>query len=96
MSEACGIGHPNGAGYGYIQYKYVEQYGSAYTTTVPTLDNGGGGGGNGGGGSGGGGGGPTTSCDYKCADYSFSANECYQGWQCDAQGQCLSYTGCTH
>ena len=49
------------------------------------------GGGNGGGG--GGGGGPTT-CDYKCSDYSFTANQCYQGWQCDAQGQCLSYTGC--
>jgi len=77
-----GLNNPNGAGYGYIQYKYVEKYGSAYTTTVPTLDNGGGGGG------------PTT-CDYKCSDYGYSPNECYQGWQCDTAGACLSYTGCT-
>ena len=79
-----GVNNPNGAGYGYIQYKYVEQYGSAYTTTVPALDNGG----------------PTPTpapaCDYKCSDYSFTANQCSQGWQCDAQGQCLSYTGCTN
>ena len=89
-----GVNNPNGAGYGYIQYKYVEQYGSAYTTTAPALDNGGGGGAGGGGtgGGGGGGGGPTT-CDYKCSDYSFTAGQCYQGWQCDAQGQCLSYVG---
>ena len=55
-----GVNNPNGAGYGYIQYKYVEQYGSAYTTTVPALD----------------GGGPTPTpapaCDYKCSDYSFT------------------------
>lgn len=74
-----GVNNPNGAGYGYIQYQYVEQYGSAYTTTAPVLDNGGGGS-------------PTT-CDYKCSDYSFTAGQCCQGWQCDAQGQCLSYVG---
>jgi C1A family cysteine protease len=77
-----GVNNPNGAGYGYIQYKYVEQYGSAYVDTVPTLDNGG----------------PTPTpaptCDYKCSDYGYSANECYQGWQCDAQGQCLTNNGC--
>jgi C1A family cysteine protease len=73
-----GVNNPNGAGYGYIQYKYVEQYASAYVTDAPSLS------------------GPTnpSSCDYKCSDYSFTANQCYQGWQCDAQGQCLSYTGC--
>jgi hypothetical protein len=53
---------------------------------------GGGGGGGTGGGGGGGGGGPTT-CVYKCSDYGFTAGQCYQGWQCDAQGQCLSDVG---
>jgi C1A family cysteine protease len=70
-----GVNNPNGAGYGYIQYKYIEEYGRAFSTTVPTL-----------------GGGPT--CEYKCSDYGYAPNECYQGWQCDAQGQCLSNTGC--
>jgi C1A family cysteine protease len=61
-----GVENPYGPGYGFIQYKYVEQYGSGYVTSVP----------------------------YKCSDYGYSANECYQGWQCDAQGQCITYTGC--
>lgn len=73
-----GVNNPNGAGYGYIQYQYVERYGSAYVTDVPSLA----------------GPGPTPSCDYKCADYGYSANQCNQGWQCDSAGQCLSYTGC--
>jgi hypothetical protein len=76
-----GVNNPYGAGYGYIQYKYIEQYGSAYVTDAPTLSS------------------PTPTpaptCDYKCADYGYAANECYQGWQCDADGQCLSYTNCT-
>jgi C1A family cysteine protease len=71
-----GVNNPNGAGYGYIQYKYVDQYGSAYTTTMPVPE--------------------TPACDYKCADYGFTANQCYQGWQCDAQGQCLSHNNCTN
>jgi hypothetical protein len=35
---------------------------------------------------------PPPTCQYKCSDYGFSANQCYMGWQCDAQGQCLSPT----
>jgi C1A family cysteine protease len=72
-----GVENGNGAGYGYIQYKYVDQYGSAYISTVPSLSTPA----------------PTPACDYKCADYGFSSNECYQGWKCDAAGQCLSYVG---
>ncbi|MBA3820403.1 MAG: proprotein convertase P-domain-containing protein [Deltaproteobacteria bacterium] len=43
-----GINHPTGAGYGWISYKYVAEYGSAVTAEVPTLGGGGGGGGTGG------------------------------------------------
>jgi C1A family cysteine protease len=80
-----GVNNPYGAGYGYIQYKYVEDYGSAYVDSVPSLD----------------GGGPTptpapATCDYKCSDYNVAAGACDQGWSCDAQGQCLTYTGCTN
>jgi C1A family cysteine protease len=32
-----GVNNPNGAGYGYISQKYVEQYGSAYVDDVPML-----------------------------------------------------------
>ena len=32
-----GIDNPYGAGYGLIQYQYVERYASAYTTTMPSL-----------------------------------------------------------
>jgi hypothetical protein len=32
-------------------------------------------------------------CTYACAQYHFAANQCFQGWQCDAQGACLSYVG---
>ncbi|HXU73033.1 MAG TPA: C1 family peptidase [Polyangia bacterium] len=71
-----GVNNPYGAGYGFIQYKYVEQYGSAYTTTVPSLND------------------DAPSCQYKCSDYDYSANECNQGWHCDAAGACLNYDGC--
>src|SRR5438105_518352 len=27
---------------------------------------------------------PPPSCQYNCADYSFGAGQCYQGWTCDA------------
>ena len=36
---------------------------------------------------------PPPSCQYNCSDYGFAAGQCYQGWSCDAQGQCLTYTG---
>lgn len=32
-------------------------------------------------------------CKYRCADYDYDAGECYQGWQCDAAGNCLTYVG---
>lgn len=40
-----GIEHPTGAGYGWLSYKYVSEYGSCVTAEVPTLNGGGGGGG---------------------------------------------------
>jgi hypothetical protein len=32
-----GINHPNGAGYGYLSFKYVEEYGNSVTAEVPDL-----------------------------------------------------------
>jgi C1A family cysteine protease len=73
-----GVTNPNGAGYGWISEKYVEKFGTAYVTGVPSLE--------------------TTpppppTCQYTCGDYGFKANECYQGWTCDAQAACITYTG---
>jgi len=71
-----GVTNPNGAGYGYISQKYIEEYATAYTTTVPSLDSmppp------------------PPPTCEYKCSDYGYVANQCVQGWSCDAAGQCLN------
>jgi hypothetical protein len=36
---------------------------------------------------------PPPTCQYNCSDYGYAAGQCYQGWSCDAQGQCLSFTG---
>jgi len=33
-----GIDHPSGPGYGYLSYRYVEEYGSAVVAEIPTLD----------------------------------------------------------
>ncbi len=33
-----GIDHPTGPGYGYLSYRYVEEYGSAVVAEIPTLD----------------------------------------------------------
>jgi len=38
-TDVFGTTNPNGAGFGYIAQKYVENYGTAYVTTVPTLAN---------------------------------------------------------
>jgi C1A family cysteine protease len=73
-----GVDNAYGPGYGYIQYKYIDTYASAYVDTVPSLSTPN----------------PTPACDYKCADYGYSANECYNGWQCDASGSCITYTNC--
>ncbi len=32
-----GVTNPNGAGYGYLSMRYVDDYGSAYTSDVPTV-----------------------------------------------------------
>ncbi len=32
-----GVTHPSGAGYGYLSMRYVDDYGSAYTSDVPTV-----------------------------------------------------------
>jgi len=73
-----GVDNPYGPGYGFIQYKYVDSYASAYVDTVPSLT--------------------TTpdppACQYKCADYGYSAGQCSGGWECDTQGACITYTGC--
>ncbi|MDB4970597.1 MAG: hypothetical protein JWN44_6286 [Myxococcales bacterium] len=73
-----GIDNPYGPGYGFIQYQYIDAYASAYVDTVPSLSTPA----------------PTPACEYKCADYGYTANECSGGWQCDAQGQCITYTSC--
>jgi C1A family cysteine protease len=78
-----GVTNPNGAGYGYISEKYIEQYGTAYVvgvpdltaTPVPTPP-------------------PAPTCDFACADYGYVANQCEQGWACDPQGACLSPKTC--
>ena len=43
-----GIEHPTGAGYGWISYKYINDYASCVTAEIPDLGGGGGGGGGGG------------------------------------------------
>ncbi len=84
-TDVWGTENPYGAGYGYIAEKYIEDFGTAYVTGVPDLSN------------------PNpnpsptptptpTTCTYNCSDYGFSAGQCDQGWQCDAQGQCLTQT----
>ncbi len=76
-----GVTNPNGAGYGYISEKYIEQYGTAYVTSIPDLNatpapp-------------------PAPTCTYACADYGYAANQCEQGWGCDAAGACLTQQTC--
>ena len=67
----------NGAGYGYISEKYIEDFGTAYVvSTLPDPD---------------GGSPPTAStCQYYCRDYGFGVGVCNGGWQCDAEGECLT------
>src|SRR5205807_9273366 len=69
-----GVDNPYGQGYGYISQKYIERYGTAYTSSVPDLS--------------GAPPPPPPTCMYKCSDYGFAPNECYQGYQCDAAGEC--------
>ncbi len=86
-----GVTNPNGAGYGYIAERYIEEYGTAYVTDAPTLDGNGsdtGSGSDPGSGSGSGSGSDAT-CEFLCADYNYTAGLCTQGWQCDAAGYCL-------
>jgi C1A family cysteine protease len=76
-TDVFGVTNPNGPGYGYISEKYIEEYATAYVTTVPSLDSmpapp------------------PPPTCQYKCSDYGYTANQCVQGWACDASGDCLS------
>jgi len=33
---------------------------------------------------------PPPPCQYNCADYGYTAGQCFNGWACDAAGQCLS------
>ena len=69
--------------------QYIEEFGTAYTAGLPDSINGQAPNGN-----------PPPppppppppSCQYNCSDYGFSANQCYQGWQCDAAGMCLTAT----
>jgi C1A family cysteine protease len=79
-TDIFGVTHPSGAGYGYISTRYIDDFGTAYVTNLPDSINGT----------------NTTnnppSCQYNCADYGYTANQCSQGWQCDAQGQCLAPT----
>ena len=44
-TSGFGIEHPTGPGYGWLSYKYVQEYGSAVTAETPMLGGGGGGGG---------------------------------------------------
>lgn len=39
-TDDFGVDNPNGAGYGYLSYKYVAEYGSAVVAGVPTLTGG--------------------------------------------------------
>ncbi len=43
-----GIEHPSGPGYGWLSYRYVQEYGSAVVAETPVVGGGGGGGGGGG------------------------------------------------
>ncbi len=76
-TDVFGVDNPNGPGYGYISEKYVEQYGTAYVTSIPELD------------SVPSGPPPATTCTYYCSDYGFAAGQCEQGVRCDDNGQCL-------
>lgn len=77
-TDIFGVTNPYGAGYGFISEKYVEDFGTAYTTSVPDLS--------------GNNPPPPPPCQYQCSDYGFMPGQCYMGWQCDTQGQCLSAT----
>lgn len=77
-TQVFGIDNDLPKGYGYISQKYVEQYGTAYVTSIPSLD------------AQPDGPPPPQQCDFNCSDYGFSANQCEQGVRCDAQGQCLT------
>jgi hypothetical protein len=81
-TEIFGVTSPYGAGYGVIAQRYAEQFGTAYVTDLPT--------------------GaapapppppPPPSCQFDCATYNYAANQCDQGWQCDAAGACLTDVG---
>jgi C1A family cysteine protease len=85
-----GENNPNGAGYGYISEQYIEQYATAYVSSVPDLSGDGSGSGSGDGSGSGSGSGSGTTCQYQCSDYGYIANQCVMGWQCDAEGQCLT------
>ena len=37
-AASFGANHPYGAGYGYLSYKYVQEYGSAVTAEIPVLE----------------------------------------------------------
>ncbi len=76
-TDIFGVTNPYGAGYGVIAQRYVEQYGTAYVTDLPT-------------GAAPAPPAPTPTCTYACTDYGFTANECSDGWQCDAAGACLT------
>lgn len=36
-----------------------------------------------------------TGCEFACADYGFSAGECYEGWSCNGATGCLEQKACT-
>jgi C1A family cysteine protease len=77
-TDVFGVDNPNGGGYGYISQKYIEEYATAYVTDVPNMNAD-----------------PTpppppATCQYACSDYGYQANQCVQGFKCDAQGQCLT------
>ena len=84
-TDIFGVTNPNGAGYGYIAEQYIEEYGTANTAGLPDTIAG-----------------qppmmmppppPPPACQYNCADYGFTADQCNMGWQCDAQGMCLTPT----
>ncbi|HUS66109.1 MAG TPA: M64 family metallopeptidase [Kofleriaceae bacterium] len=39
------------------------------------------------------GGGVACDSGYTCGDHGYAPDQCYEGWQCDAAGACLSYVG---
>jgi hypothetical protein len=77
-TDIFGVTNPNGAGYGYISQKYIEKYGTAYVTTIPTLS------------AQPAGPPPPATCETKCSDYSYAAGQCSGGFRCDSNGQCLT------